>query len=301
MLFLDLTARNNSCLCKTNTGLGNTLFQLSFQYSICKKYEIKANYCYLYKFLEKIKLYELLDYDKTIFRNFNLNKDTSTIDYSFQETKLDCIYDDVLVQNILNQKNSNILVSNSYMQSLEYFDLYRNEIQLLFSPSNLCLEYIYNKYDVFTKSSVINVSLHLRLEWGPNVKYDKQYYIDSINFIKDKYSNSMKTINFLVFSDNITEAKTMLCTCDVNFIWCINNKDYIDLWIMSLCDHNIICHSTFGWWGAYLNRSKNKMVLYPTELINFYSKLYICSKDICKKKFIPSDWIAIDSTSIIYN
>jgi len=22
MLFLDLTARNNSCLCKTNTGLG---------------------------------------------------------------------------------------------------------------------------------------------------------------------------------------------------------------------------------------------------------------------------------------
>ena len=85
----------------------------------------------------------------------------------------------------------------------------------------------------------------------------------------------MKTINFLVFSDNITEAKTMLCTCDVNFIWCINNKDYIDLWIMSLCDHNIICHSTFGWWGAYLNRSKNNAISCDNEDKRIHCALYL--------------------------
>jgi hypothetical protein len=36
------------------------------------------------------------------------------------------------------------------------------------------------------------------------------------------------------------------------------NKDYLDLYAISMCENNIISNSTFGWWGSYLNPNENK-------------------------------------------
>lgn len=95
-------------------------------------------------------------------------------------------------------------------------------------------------------------------------------------------------INWFIFSDDIEWCKEnfkWLENC--NFVDSANSPAFYDMFLMSICKHNIIANSTFSWWGAWLNQNENKIVVGPSRWFSD-SKLNNQIKGI-----IPNTWISI--------
>jgi len=180
---------------------------------------------------------------------------------------------------ITYNKGENLLL-HGYYQSEKYFINNKDFIVNLFKPTNEIKEQIL-KVIPNVKDSI---SIHIRQgDYLNSPSYHPQQSIDY-------YSLAINLLgvnkNYLIFSDGLDDIKDMF-----NFIpnkqFISLGKDYLDLYAMSMCEHNIICNSSFGWWGAYLNENKNKKVIAPNTWFG-PSSSHLSSSDI-----IPDDWIKI--------
>jgi hypothetical protein len=88
---------------------------------------------------------------------------------------------------------------------------------------------------------------------------------------------------FYIFSNDIK-------WCEDNFNFLNNkiiisgNKDYEDIYLMSLCSNNIIANSSFSWWAAWLNDNADKIVICPNKWFGTgFHQLY---DDIFPEKWI---------------
>jgi hypothetical protein len=108
------------------------------------------------------------------------------------------------------------------------------------------------------------------------------YYKNAIAYLEKELRNP----TFFIFSDEPDWIKSNLSINNSIVISHNSNENsYKDMQLMSLCKHNIIANSTFSWWGAYLNKNPDKIVISPNKWIN---------SDFVKYNFediIPSSWI----------
>jgi len=134
------------------------------------------------------------------------------------------------------------------------------------------------------------VSIHIRRgDYVSNAKSmniyaqnSSEYYEKAINHIRQQVENPV----FFVFSDDPEEAKKIISTPGTTFIdWNNGQNSYLDMQLMSLCKHNIIANSSFSWWGAWLNKSAEKVVIAPANWFNDENKN---SQTI---DLIPEKWI----------
>jgi hypothetical protein len=72
--------------------------------------------------------------------------------------------------------------------------------------------------------------------------------------------------DFFVFSDDPVAAERLLSFMPVarlHFVRGDPERPWEDMALMARCRHHVIANSTFSWWGAWLNRSPDKIVVAP--------------------------------------
>lgn len=110
----------------------------------------------------------------------------------------------------------------------------------------------------------------------------ESYYKAAIEYL----DQVCKSPHYYVFSDDILYVKEKY-QGEKYTIVDINNElnSFYDIWLMSNCKHNICANSTFSFWGARLNKNKDKIMIRPT--IHKNSQVY--DKDLMASLW--TEWI----------
>jgi len=108
----------------------------------------------------------------------------------------------------------------------------------------------------------------------------KTYFEKAIEVLNQKIPNT----HYFIFSNDITWVKENLVFEKATFV---NHNFGADSWkdmcLMSECKHNIISNSTFSWWGAWLNKNEDKVVISPSRFLN----------DDQHTDVYPNDWLKL--------
>lgn len=172
-----------------------------------------------------------------------------------------------------------------FFQSEKYFknisDIIRNELSIKdeFMPKESTLiQQIKNSN---------SVSVHIRKgDYIRNLSSmeahglcSKDFYTKSIEYFKREFGNDL---HFYLFTDNAAWVEKEM-HWDINCTLIENKTTVEDLYLMSLCKHNIIANSTFSWWAAWLNENPGKKVVVPKHWLN-----NVLSESV---ELVPKNWI----------
>lgn len=113
------------------------------------------------------------------------------------------------------------------------------------------------------------VSLHVRTHTRyDNEKFEHHHFLPVEYYQKALSFFPEQDYNILVFTDNFPWVKENIKGPNIFYNeWdtTVSRPDFVDLCMMTLCDHHIIANSSFSWWGAYLTNKKDQVVVAPSQ------------------------------------
>lgn len=136
--------------------------------------------------------------------------------------------------------------------------------------------------------STNSVSMHIRRgDYLSAINFDtfgsvctKEYFAAAI----EKINQQIPEPHFFVFSNDVKWVLDNFSMSNMTIVDCNKGaKSWKDLWLISECKHHINSNSSFSWWGAWLNSSKQRKVIVPYYFIN----------NLETKDIYPSSWIRI--------
>lgn len=168
---------------------------------------------------------------------------------------------------------------DGFFQSEKYFVSHRDIILDILGPTKDIKNYISKKYSEILVGDTLSV--HIRR--GDYVKSQEWHTLLSKEYYDEAITKIPNIDKILVFSDDILWCKENFKADNVIYIE--DEKDYIELYLMSMCTNNIIANSSFSWWGAWLNQNENKIVVAPKDWFgpNFSN---FQTQDIIPKKWV---------------
>ena len=228
---------------KLTGGLGNYLFQIAAASTLA----YKNNDATLFDFGPGVgQAHKNINkYSSNILRNIKIG--SFTPEYIFNEAG------DFTFNEIPYTKN---LVLQGYFQSSKYLD--REHILELYKMDDVTKTYINSvikpNLDFLKNSTSIHVRRGDYIGRARHPVQGMEYYNQAMGHFPDN--------NFIVFSDDIKWCKENFKGNRFTFI---QEDDYIELYLMSMCQHNIIANSSFSWWGSYLNQNPDKIIVAPSN------------------------------------
>ena len=280
-------------------GLGNQMFQYAFYkyLSVNKKTELKLDLS-LFKNYSLHNGYEL----KNIF---NIDEQIATHDEVMRfKSKFPLL---CKIENKIFNKNficgTHHYKENKFYIDTKIFDEKRKDfyVEGYFQTYKYIQELNQNLFQFQIKLSETEekllqdnvVSIHIRGGDYITNKKDKalfgnicteKYYKNAIEYI----NNFVKDPIFLIFTNDKDYAVQLLNGENFQIIdWNNGKESFRDMYLMSLCKHNIIANSSFSWWGAWLNNNDSKIVIAPNKWFN--------DNSIYQNDITPSSWIKVDS------
>lgn len=284
-------------------GLGNQMFQYAFGKALAIK-----NRTSLY--IDKRPLYDI---DESLFtkRPFELNifdieyKPVSNwrLNFFFPDRHLGwrllrkLLRSKVLFETGFNYNDQTDLLNKhiyirGYWQSEKYFEDVSDSIRkaFVFSASK-------NPKTEKIASEIANrnsISIHVRrgdyvTSKAANTLHGfvgLDYYIEAFKIMNAKVSDT----RYYIFSDDSEWVKQHLLNHLEHATMVVHNsgkESWQDMYLMSLCKHNIIANSSFSWWAAWLNNNPAKVVIAPEKWFAS-NEMNLQTTDL-----IPSKWIRI--------
>ena len=159
---------------------------------------------------------------------------------------------------------------NGYFQCEKYFDEYQDDILRMYTPKDLsgidsnafyqkikadnesvCVDFRIGDYKTIPLLNVCSIN----------------YYIRAMELMKEKLTNP----TFYVFSTDIDDVKKSIEESGHSFNVVFEDgkaQDFEKLAMMSACRNFIITNSTYDWWGQYLSKNPQKIVIAPSRWLN---------------------------------
>lgn len=262
-------------------GLGNMMFQVAALNSIALKNNTKCSFHNLDEQLNYINQFRHVNVkleDATKYKKLNFFKDalTNPVPANIKTYTYPFHYEEIKI-------GEGDVGLDGFFQSEKYFKEHKNFIKELFKPTDEVVNIIKEKY-----SDILNqrtTSIHVRL--GDYLNHPNHHPVQSLKYYNKAIELTKNhTDKYIVFSDNIGWCKDVFKGDE--FIFRDNDeKDYVELYLMSMCDNNIICNSSFSWWGAWLNNNEDKIVVGPKKWFGVAYSTWN-TNDV-----LPKEWIKI--------
>jgi len=166
-----------------------------------------------------------------------------------------------------------------FFQSEKYFEGFHDEVR--------------NAFPIRFEDSLSGyTSIHVRR--GDYVKHANSFPPVTIEYVESAMA-TIRTGKYLVFSDDLEWCKMALIHLDnsqqrIDFFE--ESDELMSLEAMTSCEHHIIANSSFSWWGAWLGKNPDRMVISPSvKRGNWFGLESGVKKDA--SDLIPSSWIQI--------
>ena len=282
-------------IAKLQGGLGNQMFQYAAARKLSVKYgvDLLLDHSYLERNSQDRYGFTARNFELEVFRITANRFSPEMVDKFFDAKEVEHIelYNEKPVSyDAFFKKVSDCAYINGYFQSYRYFEDIRQILSVDFS-FNHNPEIVLNSSTISQIRNANAVAIHIRR--GDYVSQSNihnlyyilplSYYQKAINIVLEKQPN----LEFFVFSDDIRWAEQNLVhsKAKLHFVLKNNSPNWLDMYLMSICKHNIIANSTFSWWAAWLNNNEDKIVIAPKKWFQ-QPREGIKLRDLC-----PSEWI----------